>query len=115
MAKKTTSKIIKDEEEDKKLRLQWSKMFLENEGFTHILKQFMEIQDSSLTSEDSNSGFGSVFNLKYIAFMIKILRIFIMAAFSTVEKENFEEANLIRKSSFDDTQKKAESHCSHTD
>jgi hypothetical protein len=43
----------------------------------------------------------SLFELKHIAFLLKLLRIFIMTAFSTSEKESsiFESASLVRKSS----------------
>lgn len=65
------------EDEDKKLRSEWTQMFLEHRGFHYILKVFMDKQIHQ--GENSHSDF----ELKHIAFLLKLLRIFIMAAFST--------------------------------
>lgn len=54
-------------------------MFLDNQGFQYILKVFMEMDVK--THDDHTPQ--SQFELKHIAFLLKLLRIFIMAAFST--------------------------------
>jgi hypothetical protein len=75
---KRHSTIVDNEDEDKKLRSEWTKMFLDHKGFHYILDIFMKKQ---ITAGDSSSH--SQFELKHIAFLLKLLRIFIMAAFST--------------------------------
>jgi hypothetical protein len=72
---------VEDEVEDSKLRSNWTKMFLENKGFQYILKVFME-KDLKRDSECSTM-FTYTFELKHIAFLLKLIRIFMMAAFST--------------------------------
>jgi hypothetical protein len=54
-------------------------MFLEHNGFQYILKVFMEKEIKQADEITSHSEF----ELKHIAFLLKLLRIFIMAAFST--------------------------------
>lgn len=55
-------------------------MFLKNDGIQYILKVFM---DKEIKVNTSNDQFNQIFELKHIAFLLKLLRIFIMAAFST--------------------------------
>ena len=71
-------------------------MFLEHKGFEYILKVLMEkdIQRSNQTS------FNQIFELKHVAFLLKILRIFLMAAFSTSNEQTvYSVASLVRRSS----------------
>ena len=79
MAKKN-SIVISDSKEDEMLKSKWTKMFLENKGFNYILSVFMEKEIQTTSNE---SKLNEVFELKHIAFLLKLLRIFIMAAFST--------------------------------
>ena len=83
---------IIDAKEDKKLRSEWTSMFLEGHGFEYILKVFMD--------KDIGTGEHSQFELKHIAFLLKLLRIFIMAAFSTSDESNvYTAVNLVRRTS----------------
>ncbi len=64
-------------------------MFLKGKGFDYILGVFMK--------KELPQG---IFDLKHMAFLLKLLRIFIMAAFSTSsESAIYEVSSLIRKSS----------------
>lgn len=76
-------------------------MFLKGNGFDYILKVFMTKEVSLSDSESKSEELRSLFELKHIAFLLKLLRIFIMAAFSTSDKDSaiFESATLVRKSS----------------
>ena len=68
-------------------------MFLEHNGFGHILSVFM---DKEINQQNTTA-----FDLKHIAFLLKLLRIFIMAAFSTSSESQsiFTDTQLIRRSS----------------
>ena len=89
---KSKSTVVKDEDEDRQLRSGWTRMFLEHKGFQYILKVFME-KDVAQKCEQ-------LFELKHFAFLLKLLRIFIMAAFSTSkEAQVYTVASLVRKSS----------------
>ena len=57
-------------------------MFLMNDGIQYIMKVFMDKEIKSAEDFQSKS-FSTIFGLKHIAFLLKLLRIFIMAAFST--------------------------------
>ena len=66
-------------------------MFLEGNGFEYILNVFMT---KPLGTTEG------LFDLKHMAFLLKLLRIFIMAAFSTsAEASIYDAARLIRRSS----------------
>ena len=95
---KRTTSIVEDESMDKKLRSTWTSMFLDYQGFQYILKVFM---DKDITTFEQSEGvFNQTFQLKHIAFLLKLLRIFIMAAFSTSkESQVYEVSKLVRKSS----------------
>jgi hypothetical protein len=52
------------------------------------------------TSNNQSSGaLGGLFSLKYLAFMLRLLRTFIMAAFSTNDTDAYQAATLARRSS----------------
>jgi hypothetical protein len=52
------------------------------------------------TSDSQSSGaLGGLFSLKYLAFMLRLLRTFIMAAFSTNDTDAYQAATLARRSS----------------
>ncbi len=72
---KRGSVIVENEDEDRKLKSEWTKMFLEHNGFGYILQVFMQ--------KEINVDNTTPFDLKHIAFLLKLLRIFIMASFST--------------------------------
>lgn len=56
--------------------------------------------DKDIKQNDSGSSFNQAFELKHVAFLLKLLRIFIMAAFSTSsESQVYQVASLVRKSS----------------
>lgn len=69
-------------------------MFLEGDGFQYILKVFIS-KDLKKTGEDD------WFELKHMAFLLKLLRIFIMAAFSTSAESSasFASSTLVRRAS----------------
>ena len=72
-------------------------MFLENHGFNYILKAFF---DKKISTQDV-SEFHHTFELKHIAFLLKLLRIFIMAAFSMSKEaaQVYDGLSLARRSS----------------
>ena len=89
--------MVTDSDEDKKLKSEWTKMFLEHNGFEYILKTFME---KEIKATDHTLSTNAHFELKHIAFLLKLLRIFIMAAFSTSsDASGFDQTALIRRSS----------------
>lgn len=73
-------------------------MFLAHNGFQYILDVFMR---KELNTQNQITTFNDAFELKHIAFLLKILRIFVMAAFSTSTNESqvYTVAALVRKSS----------------
>lgn len=73
-------------------------MFLNGNGFEYVLNQFMNKKiNQQVQGEDPQR---SLFELKHIAFLLKLIRIFIMAAFSTSNESSvYASANLVRKSS----------------
>jgi uncharacterized protein YPO0396 len=72
-------------------------MFLEGNGFEYVLKVFMSKQLKAGDVVDQYTSPEAWFNLKHMAFLLKLLRIFIMAAFSTSAESAFEGTSLIRK------------------
>lgn len=94
-----------DEDEDKKLRSEWTLMFLEQKGFNYILnvlmnKNIKKLNTTSGSDSDNKSEFDETFELKHVAFLLKLLRIFLMAAFSTSnESQVYSVASLVRRSS----------------
>ena len=70
-------------------------MFLEQKGFDYILNVLMNknikkvssstasVANDTTTAAADNSQFDETFELKHVAFLLKLLRIFLMAAFST--------------------------------
>jgi len=77
-------------------------MFLKGDGFDYILKSFMTKEISSIKESESKSQeMKSQFELKHIAFLLKMLRIFITAAFCTSKADLavYESVSLARKSS----------------
>ena len=96
--KKAPSTIIERSEDDK-LKSEWTKMFLEGNGFQYVLKIFMEKNLKKQADGDTPST-ADWFDLKHFAFLLKLLRIFIMAAFSTSsESAIYAAASLVRRSS----------------
>ena len=96
--KKRSSQIGESEQEDTQLRKQWAEEFLSQGGFEHILNDFMACSvasDSDSSSKDSSESF----ELKYLAFMLHLLRTFVMAAFSTSDSDAYQVATLARRSS----------------
>jgi hypothetical protein len=63
-------------------------MFLDGHGFDYILRVFMTKEVSLSGSQSKSDELRSLFELKHIAFLLKLLRIFIMAAFSSSDKES---------------------------
>ena len=54
----------------------------------------------SISSSEEGQTAGQLFDLKHMAFLLKLLRIFIMAAFSTSEDSSvYDAASLVRRSS----------------
>jgi hypothetical protein len=78
--------IIGSKSEENRLKAEWTRMFLEGNGFEYILNVFMTKPLS--TSE-------GLFDLKHMAFLIKLLRIFLMAAFSTSAESSIYDATLL--------------------
>ena len=75
-------------------------MFLKSNGFDYILKVFM---DKQIASNGQRGEFQSQFELKHVAFLLKLLRIFIMAAFSTTDDSSiFTVVSLVRRQSTQD-------------
>ena len=92
------SQIGESEQEDTQLRKEWAEEFLSQGGLDHILNDFMACSvasDSGSSGEDSSESF----ELKYLAFMLHLLRTFVMAAFSTSDSDAYEVATLARRSS----------------
>jgi len=83
--------IIGSKSEENRLKAEWTRMFLEGNGFEYILNVFMTKPLS--TTE-------GLFDLKHMAFLLKLLRIFLMAAFSTsAEASIYDATRLIRRTS----------------
>ena len=101
LQKKNSNVITSNASEEQQLKAEWALKFLKNNGFAYILKVFMHKATSSLTETDSSSDFASSFELKHLAFILKLLRIFTMAAFSQAAStdEGMDEAILLRRSS----------------
>ena len=75
-------------------------MFLEQKGFDYILTELMNKNIRCADISTKNSQFNETFELKHIAFLLKLLRIFLMAAFSTSnESQVYSVASLVRRSS----------------
>ena len=97
--------IVTDEDEDKKLRSEWTLMFLEQKGFNYILdvlmnKNITKLNTTTSAAAGNKSEFDETFELKHVAFLLKLLRIFLMAAFSTSnESQVYSVASLVRRSS----------------
>ena len=73
-------------------------MFLTNGGIQYILQVFMQKEIKNVQSHTLS--FKETFELKHIAFLLKLLRIFVMAAFSTGSDEQaYQAVNMLRKSS----------------
>ena len=78
-----------------KARQNWTKMFLEQGGFTYILTLF----GAMTSSKDANS-LNDDFALKNLSFILILLRVFMTAAFSTAQNTQISEAvELVRKHS----------------
>lgn len=90
-----------DEKEDKELRSGWTLIFLENKGFDYILDVLMNKNiKRAAEAAKTNSHLDETFELKHVAFLLKLLRIFLMAAFSTsTESQVYSVASLVRRSS----------------
>jgi len=74
---------VSDTQEDlAKLRGKWAEVFLKNGGFQYILKEFM----SCSLPESSSPSQGEPFELKYISFMLHLLRTLTAATFATIDQ-----------------------------
>jgi hypothetical protein len=81
-------------------------MFLKSNGFDYILRVFM---DKQISSNGERGEFQSQFELKHVAFLLKLLRIFIMAAFSTTDDSSiYTVVSLVRRQSTQDDNKMPE-------
>ena len=86
--KKRGSQVVESAQEDAQLRSQWAEEFVNHGGFQHILSDFMVY--AVPTSDSQSSGaLDGLFGLKYLAFMLRLLRTFIMAAFSTNDTDAY--------------------------
>ena len=70
------------------LRAQWAEAFLLQGGFSHILRDFMACTVPG-ELEGGDRGANQSVELKYLAFMLHLLRTFIMAAFSTRDADAY--------------------------
>lgn len=98
LLKKKSSQVMESPQEDAQLRAQWTEEFLSQGGFQHILKDFMAWTVPAAEGQEAASATEPV-ELKYVAFMLRLLRTFIMAAFSTSDSDAYQAAALARKSS----------------
>jgi len=73
--------IVLDEDAEKELKATWTKQFMNRKGFEYIFDQFMKEDMAGLHSTDGAS-FAGAFKLKHLTFMLKTIRIYVMAAFS---------------------------------
>jgi hypothetical protein len=80
------------------LRGQWAEEFLTQGGFQYILKDFMACKLPA-KSIDGPGQTSESLELKYVAFMLHLLRTFLMAAYSTSDANAYEVADLVRRSS----------------
>lgn len=96
--KKSGSQVVASAKEDAQLRVQWAEEFVTHGGFQYILNDFM---NCALPSSDGSSAgtLNESLDLKYVAFMLRLLRTFIMAAFSTSDADAYKVATLARRSS----------------
>lgn len=95
---KASSPFVESAQEDAQLRAQWAEAFLLQGGFRHILRDFMACTVPGGAAEPESAAAQSV-ELKYVAFMLRLLRTFIMAAFSTRDADAYQAASLARRSS----------------
>jgi ubiquitin carboxyl-terminal hydrolase 34 len=96
--RKPGSQVAESPQEEAKLRAQWAEEFLLHGGFQHILRDFMDCAVPSGAKEQGTAAAQSV-ELKYLAFMLRLLRTFVMAAFSTRDADAYQVATLARRSS----------------
>lgn len=101
-AKKTQtrqpSQIAGSEAEEAALRGQWAEEFLTQGGFQYILKDFMACKLPAETLEGTAQP-SEALELKYVAFMLHLLRTFLMAAYATSDANAFAVADSVRRSS----------------
>jgi hypothetical protein len=93
------SQIADTEQEEVALRGHWAEEFLTQGGFQYILKDFMncELPEKSIAEEPGSTS--ESLELKYVAFMLYLLRTFLMAAYSTSDANTYQVADLVRRSS----------------
>ena len=89
---KRTSTQVTDEKEEGELRQIWAKKFVLRGGFNFILNDFMTC------SLDSKAD-GENIDLKYMAFILQVMRTFIMAALANSDQDAYQIAQLARKQS----------------
>lgn len=96
-ATRQPSQIAGSEQEEVALRGQWAEEFLTQGGFQYILKDFMacKLPAKSIGSAPTSESL----ELKYVAFMLHLLRTFLMAAYSTSDADAYKVADLVRRSS----------------
>ena len=87
--RKASSQVAESAQEDAQLRAQWAEEFLHHGGFQHILKEFMECTVPLGAEEPGPASAQAVVELKYVAFMLRLLRTFIMAGFSTRDADAY--------------------------
>jgi hypothetical protein len=73
------------QDELRRLRGQWARAFLSKGGFQYILKDFMACSVPESKGEDGTEPF----DLKYMAFLLHLLRTLTAAAFSTTDPAAF--------------------------
>ena len=96
--RKVSSQVAESAQEDAQLRAQWAEEFLLQGGFQHILRAFMDCA-VPLGADELGTATAQAVELKYVAFMLRLLRTFIMAAFSTRDADAYQAATLARRSS----------------
>ena len=77
-----------DEEalEIEKMKLVWTKQFLENGGFQYILKSFLSKGDNKDVASGNSMNLQA--QVKDISFLSTLSRVFFTAAFGTLEGNN---------------------------
>lgn len=69
--------------------------FLQNKGFEYILNSYLDVNIDS----ESENDLSQKFQLKHTAFMLTVIRKFLMAAFQSVDVSSYEIGKLARRSS----------------
>jgi hypothetical protein len=92
---------MKDEENEAKLKQTWTKKFIEFDGFNYLMSDLMNKETIALKGKKEETSFETMFHLTQTAFILKMLRIFVVAAFSAEDPKTYEEVVLGRRTSQD--------------